>query len=99
MLFPDVDRVLLERPEKESAEMTDAAMLTARALQNRYGISAMTVWRWEHDERLGFPAPTIIRGRRYWRASDLEAWECNAANQSGGSRQLVGTLLSKVEAS
>jgi predicted DNA-binding transcriptional regulator AlpA len=55
--------------------MTEPAMLTARAVQKRYGISAMTVWRWEHDERLGFPAPTIIRGRRYWRGSELEAWE------------------------
>ena len=24
----------------------------------------MTLWRWEHDERLGFPKPIYINGRK-----------------------------------
>lgn len=41
----------------------------------RYGISAMTRWRWQRDARLGFPNPISINGRKLWRVSDLQSWE------------------------
>ena len=28
---------------------------------SRYGVSAMTVWRWDHDPALHFPKPYRIR--------------------------------------
>jgi predicted DNA-binding transcriptional regulator AlpA len=34
------------------------------------GVTTMTIWRWELD----FPAPTIIRGRKYWSRDDIDAW-------------------------
>jgi hypothetical protein len=35
----------------------------------------MTLWRWERDQRLRFPKPLVINGRRYWKLRELEAWE------------------------
>jgi predicted DNA-binding transcriptional regulator AlpA len=49
--------------------------LTGPKIDARYGISAMTRWRWQRDSRLGFPAPMKINGRKLWRLSDLEFWE------------------------
>jgi predicted DNA-binding transcriptional regulator AlpA len=49
------------------------------------GVSGMTLWRWLHDESLGFPKPTVIRNRRYWDASEVEAFR----------NQMVGAGISK----
>jgi hypothetical protein len=51
-------------------------LLTARQVRARYGdICEMTLFRWVHDGRLGFPRPRYINQRRYWRLSELVAWE------------------------
>jgi len=34
----------------------------------------MTLWRWLQDEKLGFPRPLVIHGRRYWREEEIIAW-------------------------
>jgi predicted DNA-binding transcriptional regulator AlpA len=49
------------------------------------GVSQMTLWRWLQDESLGFPKPTMIRGRRYWDADSVEAFR----------NRMVGAGLSK----
>lgn len=41
----------------------------------RYGVSAMTIWRWDRDERLGFPPPMRIRNRKFRDLDALELWE------------------------
>ena len=41
----------------------------------RYSVTPMTVWRWSHDPRLGFPAAIKIRSRNYRRLGDLRRWE------------------------
>jgi predicted DNA-binding transcriptional regulator AlpA len=38
------------------------------------GVTAMTIWRWQRDPRLAFPASTIIHGRKYWSRSDIDTW-------------------------
>jgi predicted DNA-binding transcriptional regulator AlpA len=54
--------------------------LPRKAVRERYGISAMTLWRWERDVRLRFPKPIVINGRLYQSLSALEEWErCRAA--------------------
>jgi hypothetical protein len=40
-----------------------------------------TLSRWELDEKLGFPKPTVIRKRRYWREDELIAWERSQASK------------------
>lgn len=50
--------------------------LAANQVRNRYGdISGMTLWRWLHDERLGFPKPRYINKRRYWDEAELDAFD------------------------
>jgi predicted DNA-binding transcriptional regulator AlpA len=57
--------------------------LPAGAVRTRYGVSDMSLWRWLRDERLGFPQPTRINNRRYWKIAELEAWE--ASQTDGGA--------------
>ena len=46
------------------------------AVKRRYGgRSDMALWRWSQDPSLGFPAPIYIQQFRYWKLSDLLAWE------------------------
>jgi hypothetical protein len=53
--------------------------LTARQVRARYGgVSDMWLHRRLHDAS-GFPQPVVICGRRFWRLSDLVAWERKAA--------------------
>jgi predicted DNA-binding transcriptional regulator AlpA len=53
----------------------DGGFLPARRVWQRYGVTSMTLYRWLHDETMGFPAPVYFGRFRYWRAADLEAWE------------------------
>lgn len=55
----------------------DAAdcFLTAAQTRARYGnASDMWLWRRQHDAS-GFPQPIVINRRRFWRLSELVAWE------------------------
>jgi predicted DNA-binding transcriptional regulator AlpA len=44
-------------------------------VQERYSISAMTLWRWDHDADLKFPRPIVIRGRKYRDEAELDAFD------------------------
>jgi predicted DNA-binding transcriptional regulator AlpA len=54
-------------------------LLPAVHLLARYRVSDMTLFRWLKDEKLGFPKPIRINGRRYWRLADLQAFEVRQA--------------------
>lgn len=41
----------------------------------RYGITPMTLWRWDHDPRVNFPRPIRINHRKYRDEAELESWE------------------------
>jgi predicted DNA-binding transcriptional regulator AlpA len=49
--------------------------LTRTKVRERYGISNMTLWRWERDPRLNFPKAIEINGRLYQSQTALEEWE------------------------
>ena len=53
--------------------------LPAGAVRARYGVSDMSIWRWLHQEALGFPTPIRINGRRFWKLAELESWEASRA--------------------
>jgi hypothetical protein len=56
--------------------------LSAPAVRRRFGVSDMWLHRRLYDGS-GFPAPDlIVKGRRFWKLSTLEAWERRAAAQS-----------------
>lgn len=52
-------------------EIKSVRMLPARAVRDRFGISAMTLFRWEKKGIL--PAPQKINGRNYWPEPAIEA--------------------------
>ena len=38
------------------------------------GISEMSLHRWRNNPDLGFPSPTRINSRLYWRRDSVDAW-------------------------
>ena len=56
--------------------------LTGPQVDRRYGFSSMSRWRWVNDPELGFPKPMKIRGRLFFRLSELEEWERAMATKS-----------------
>ena len=58
-------------------------LFPSRAVKVRYGcICDMTLWRWQRSPKVGFPEPIVINGRKYWRASDLDAFDGRQAEAS-----------------
>ena len=55
--------------------MSKDVFVSTRKLVERYGVSDRTIDRWLASEALEFPQPILINKRRYWRLSDIEAWE------------------------
>ena len=49
--------------------------LIAKQVRARYGVSDMCLWRWQRNDALGFPQPIRLGKRRFWKLSELEAWE------------------------
>jgi predicted DNA-binding transcriptional regulator AlpA len=41
-------------------------------LRAKFGISAVTLWRWRHEN--GFPAAKVINGRLYFPVTAVSAW-------------------------
>jgi predicted DNA-binding transcriptional regulator AlpA len=54
----------------------DDTLLPSSKVRQRFGgVSDMTLWRWERNEKLGFPKPVRINARRYYRLSELDEFE------------------------
>ncbi len=54
---------------------TQSEYLPAPAVQARYAISDMTLWRWLRNPELSFPRPIVINRRRLFSRAELETWE------------------------
>jgi predicted DNA-binding transcriptional regulator AlpA len=67
--------------------MSDDVYLPGRKVEERFGISSMTRWRWERDPALDFPKPIVINGRKFWSLRGLELWERSRAASSAVSRR------------
>ncbi len=63
--------------------------LPARRVWERYGVTSMTLWRWLKDADLKFPQPMRIGRLRYWRLSDLVAWERSRSGKSVAESNLA----------
>jgi predicted DNA-binding transcriptional regulator AlpA len=53
------------------------------------GVTAMTIWRWERDPKLAFPAATVIHGRKYWSRDDIDAWMRRMATSKATAAEKV----------
>jgi predicted DNA-binding transcriptional regulator AlpA len=60
--------------------MTEKRFIPDPEVRKRYGgISEMTLWRWERDPKLRFPAAIRIHNRKYRDESQLIEWERSRA--------------------
>ena len=50
-------------------------MLPTRKVCERYDVCSKTISRWGDDDKMDFPKPTVIRGRKYFDEAELSAWE------------------------
>jgi predicted DNA-binding transcriptional regulator AlpA len=55
-------------------------LIPAPKLRAKLGISAVTLWRWRHDKKGGFPAPKVINGRLYFALGAVMAWLARQAD-------------------
>ena len=62
-------RVGLARAPPDGADL-----ITGPKLREKLGISAVTLWRWRHDETSGFPPPKIIKRRMYFPLTAVIDW-------------------------
>jgi predicted DNA-binding transcriptional regulator AlpA len=62
----------------------DLQLIPQSRTQKLLGISAMTLWRWQKQN--GFPNPKVIRGRKYFRASEINSWI--ESQECGSSREI-----------
>ncbi len=73
----------------QTTEPAADCFLTAKQTRTRYGdASDMWLWRRLHDNS-GFPQPIVINKRRFWRLSDLLAWERGQANRPASAMEAV----------
>jgi predicted DNA-binding transcriptional regulator AlpA len=56
-----------------AASGTGEVFLNSREIRHRYGVTDMGLWRWIKEEK--FPVPMTIGDRRYWKLSDIQAFE------------------------
>ena len=51
-------------------------LLTSKQVRHGYGgVSGMTIWRWTHDDALGFPKPVKVNKRNFWIRGELDAFD------------------------
>jgi hypothetical protein len=54
-----------------------------------FGITAMTLWRWDHDPDLGFAPRIQIRGKNYRSRKHLEEFK---------QRMVIGAIAARAKA-
>jgi Helix-turn-helix domain len=49
-------------------------LVSGPKLRRILDVSPVTLWRWRHDETMGFPAAKCIKGRLYFPLHEVAAW-------------------------
>jgi len=68
------------QPEPQAAPDPATLITSAAACALAGAISGMTLWRWERDGVI--PAPTVIRGRKFWNRAEFLAALTAAASSA-----------------
>jgi hypothetical protein len=58
-----------------SPHIEPGGYLAAKRVQERYDITDRTLDRWLNNPEIDFPRPMVVNGRRYFRETELVAWE------------------------
>ena len=61
--------------------------LTSNEVQDRYKISRSSLYRWQENPEIGFPAPMKIGARILWREAELDAFDARIADASEALNQ------------
>src|SRR4051812_17119499 len=61
------------------------------ALAKSLGISTMTLYRWELDPRLDFPAPVRSHRRKFWSRTTVDAWMAAQAKRATHAKMTAPT--------
>lgn len=64
-------------------------------VQKEFGISAMTLWRWDHDSALHFPPAIKIKTRKYRFRLALDAFKAELLRKAIAERNKKPTRLQK----
>jgi len=70
----------------------DDRFLPARAVWERYNVTSMSIWRWLRDPAMAFPQPVLFGRLRYWKLSELLAWESSRPRASTQPAALQGRI-------
>lgn len=62
-------------PDNPKIEQPEDLIQAAEVRRIFGGISDMSLWRWLADPALDFPKPIKIARRRFWRSSEIAAWQ------------------------
>jgi predicted DNA-binding transcriptional regulator AlpA len=54
-----------------------------------FGITAMTLWRWDHDAELDFPPPVKIRKKNYRSRQLLEKFKQRMITEAIAARKVT----------
>lgn len=65
--------------DAEVKSRIDDRLISSPDVQRRYGVSHMSIYRWQKSDKLDFPEPIVIAGRKYWYVNDLVRWEQSPA--------------------
>ena len=44
-------------------------------VEREFGVSSMSIWRWQRNEKLGFPRKIQLNGRNYFSRQQLEEFK------------------------
>jgi predicted DNA-binding transcriptional regulator AlpA len=76
----------IKREPVKRAPRGGTAVIWAKGVEERYGITAPTRWRWEKDGRL--PARDVnVGGKRGWRPETLAAAETRDPTQTNSNNK------------
>ena len=50
-------------------------LIPDRKVRERYHVSTMTMWRFDHDRSSKFPKPVWVRGRKYRDEDELNEYD------------------------
>ena len=67
-------RAMFEETQRAGESLGASDYISGPKLRAKLSISAVTLWRWRHNDSSGFPAAKSINGRLYFPWADVQAW-------------------------
>jgi predicted DNA-binding transcriptional regulator AlpA len=69
------------------AKHNEDEWLVSSQIKAMFHFSDMALWRWQQDEKLGFPKPRKIMRRNYWIKSEIDAFNARVIRESAAPKK------------